>query len=137
AWQRVRGPGLGLAMGQGPEGAALWFRAPLLEREAADRALAGLVAAWPRKVSPEPGALSVSARATVAERIGEVVALRVRAADTDATQPEGRADVLLRREGDELLGATGLQAGAALAALATVARDPSQARPGALAPLVS
>lgn len=109
---RARAPSVVVAAGLAPGGPALWFRAPLADERAADAALVALVKAFGDKSQKERP--SATARATVVERVGDVVRVRVRAAGPD---DRPAVDVILRREGDLLLGVTGLDAIGAIQAL--------------------
>lgn len=108
---RARSSAVAFAMGPTPEGPAAWFRAGLEDGAAADRALDELASAAGKKAREGRGP-SLTGKGTVIERVGEAIRLKVRA---DAEDGEGTAvDVLVRREGDALLGAAGTDAAAAL-----------------------
>lgn len=135
---RARSSAVAFALGTTPEGPAAWFRAGLEDGDAAERALQELASAAGKKAGDGKGA-SLTGKATVIERVGEAVRLKVRA---EATDGEGTAvDVLVRREGDALLGAVGTDAAAALqllrgaaAAEASLASRPLARRVAAAAP---
>lgn len=108
----ARSSAVAVAVGAAPGGPALWFRTPIVDGEGADQALRALVKAFgekPRKDRP-----SVTARATVVERVGGVIRLRVRPAGAEDRPP---VDVILRHEGEVLLGVAGLDAIGAMQAL--------------------
>ena len=108
---RARSTAVAFAMGLTPEGPAAWFRAGLDDGAAADRALDELASAAGKKAREGRGP-SLTGKGTVIERVGEAIRLKVRA---DAEDGEGTAvDVLVRREGDALLGAVGTDAASAL-----------------------
>lgn len=110
--EHARAPALALGAGMAPGGPALWFRTPVVDGPGAKGALAALVKAVGEKAKKERP--SVTARATVVERVGDVVRLRVRDSAREDAAP---VDVYLRREDDLLLGATGRDAIEALQAL--------------------
>jgi hypothetical protein len=110
--ERSRAPALTIGAGVSPAGPALWFRTPLVDEAGARDALDALVKAIGTKAKDERP--SVTARETVIERVGDVVRLRVRSEGPADAPP---ADVILRQEGELLLGATGADAIEAIQAL--------------------
>jgi len=123
---RARSSAVAFALGPTPEGPAAWFRGGVEDAVAADAALDALIAAAGKKAPPSGpgvgprggpgGGATISGRATVIERVGDAVRLRVRAGEV-AGEEADPVDVLVRREGNALLGAAGLDAGSALRVL--------------------